>query len=149
VGAVKVYFDSNVVIASLIRSHVHHEPALSALLSVRNRISEGFVSAHGLAESYVLLGRALYPDFLSPYDGWYSISSNVLPFFSIVSLSSEDYQSALERCARQGVFGGHVYDAVHIQAAIKANCDRLFTFNVKHFRQLAPADFADRVVLPS
>ena len=110
---------------------------------------EGVISAHGLAETYGFVSRALYPDLLSPLEAWHSISTNILPFFSLVSLSAKDYQTFLERCASLGLVGGRIYDALHVQAAIKSKCDRLYTFHVKHFRELAPLDFVDRIVLPS
>jgi predicted nucleic acid-binding protein len=149
VGAVRLYFDSNVIIAALVQSHSHHVPALSSLVSVQKRANEGFLSAHALAESYVLLSRALYPDFVSTSEAWNAISTNILPFFSIVTLTAQDYQRLLERSASKGIAGAKAYDALHIHAAIKAKCDRLFTFNVKHFRQLAPPEYSERVVLPN
>lgn len=148
-GAVKLYFDTNVVISALVHSHEHHVPALSALVSVRNRVNKGFICAHGLAESYVLLGRALYPDFVSTTDSWRAIAESILPFLSIVGLNAKDYRDLLQRCAREGIAGGRVYDVIHIHTAMKARCDRLFTFNVRHFRQIAPPNFVDRIVLPS
>lgn len=148
-GPLKAYFDSNIVIAALVRSHQHHVPSASALVSVRNRAVSGLISAHGLAEIYGFLSRSLYPELMYPVEAWQSISKNVLPHFSIIALNKNDYKVVLERCASMGIGGGRIYDALHIQAAINTECDRLFTFNVKHFRQLAPSEFADRVVLPS
>jgi predicted nucleic acid-binding protein len=148
-GTLKVYFDSNVLIAAVLQSHQHHVPSVSALSSVHNRAISGLISAHGLAEIYGFLSRSLYPEVMYPFEAWQSISKNILPQFSIITLKRQDYKVVLERCASIGVGGGRVYDALHIQAAINANCDRLFTFNVKHFRQLAPSQFAHRVVLPS
>ncbi|PYY09072.1 MAG: hypothetical protein DMG61_23380 [Acidobacteria bacterium] len=147
-GAVRVYFDSNVLIASIVRSHQHHVPSLSALLTARKGTVHGVVSAHGLAETYGFVSRALYPDLLSPLEAWNAVSTNILPFFSLVPLAASDYRVFLERCASLGVVGGRIYDALHIQAAIKSKCERLYTFNVKHFRNLAPVDFVDRIVLP-
>ena len=43
--------------------------------------------------------------------------------------------------------GARVYDALHLQCAKKAGCDRIYTFNVRHFRQLAP-DWAEQIAAP-
>jgi predicted nucleic acid-binding protein len=83
-----------------------------------------------------------------PQETWNSLNVNVLPHFEIVSLSRRDYTVALERCASLGVGGGRVYDALHIQAAIKAECEELCTFNVKDFQQLSPRGFTGKIVLP-
>ena len=107
------------------------------------------MSTHSLAETYGFLSRSLYADLMYPFEAWQSISGNVLPYFSLVSLNEQDYRAALEECASKSIGGGRVYDALHLQAAMKAKCDRLFTFNVKHFRQLSPPEFAERIVLPS
>jgi len=43
--------------------------------------------------------------------------------------------------------GGRIYDAIHIQIARKAKCDRIYTFDVRHFRSIAP-DLSDRIMAP-
>jgi hypothetical protein len=44
--------------------------------------------------------------------------------------------------------GGRIYDALHLRRARQAACDRVYTFNVRHFQQLAP-DLAGRIGAPS
>jgi predicted nucleic acid-binding protein len=57
------------------------------------------------------------------------------------------YLATIRECADKGWTGGRVYDALHLHCAKKTFCDRIYTFNVRHFQQLAP-DLADRITAP-
>jgi predicted nucleic acid-binding protein len=54
----------------------------------------------------------------------------------------------VDECATSGWTGGAIYDALHIRAAKKARCERLYTFNVRHFRAMAGDGFQDRISAP-
>ena len=54
---------------------------------------------------------------------------------------------SLLRLAESGWIGERIYDALHLRCAKKAACDRIYTFNVRPFQQLAP-DLADRIGAP-
>jgi hypothetical protein len=43
--------------------------------------------------------------------------------------------------------GGIIYDALLMACARKVNSERIYTWNEKHFRMVAP-DLADRIVTP-
>ena len=53
----KVFLDTNVLVASVIEQHEHHERAYAVLNRVQSGKDEGFVSAHGLAEVYAVLTK--------------------------------------------------------------------------------------------
>jgi predicted nucleic acid-binding protein len=46
-----------------------------------------------------------------------------------------------------GLPGGQVYDALLLACARKSGADAIYTWNLKHFRQLAP-DLAKRIRTP-
>ena len=71
----------------------------------------------------------------------------MLSLFEIGTLGRSDYADVLQNCAAQGWTGGRVFDALHIQAARKAKCARIYTFNLVHFRRIAP-DLHDRILSP-
>lgn len=75
------------------------------------------------------------------------IEENILPLFEVEALSKSDYKSVLQNCAANGWNGGQVYDSIHVFAARKAKCSRIYTLNVKHFRLIAP-DLHDRILSP-
>ena len=55
-------------------------------------------------------------------------------------LTAEDYQAVLHSCAAAGLIGGVIFDALHLYSSEKANCDRIYTFNVKDFLMLAQTE---------
>jgi predicted nucleic acid-binding protein len=145
---VNAYFDTTVLVAASVAGHPHHAEALSTLLAVRNKTVAGYVSGHGLAELYAVLTRAPFTPPIYPLEAWKIISANVLPDFAIITLAAEMYRDTIESCANHGWIGGRVYDALHLSCARQAACDRIYTFNVRHFQQLA-RDLANRIGAPS
>lgn len=71
---------------------------------------------------------------------------SVLPYFSVITLGKKEYAAALESCAAGGWISGRIYDALHLAAAKKAGCDRIYTFD-KHFLELAP-ELTTKIVPP-
>jgi predicted nucleic acid-binding protein len=145
---VKAYFDTTVLVAAAVAGHVHHAQSLSTLLAVRNKTVSGCVSGHGLSELYAVLTRAPFRPPIYPLEAWKLISANVLPNFEILNLTPEMYRDTIEVCANHGWIGGRIYDALHLSCARQAACERIYTFNVRHFQQLAP-DLAGRIGAPS
>jgi predicted nucleic acid-binding protein len=114
---------------------------------VLNKEIIGHVSGHTLAEAYAVLTRAPFTPPIYPAEAWKLLSENVLPFFQIVALTTAMYRETIQECSEGGWTGGRIYDALHLHCAKKSGCDRIYTFNVRHFRQLAP-DWAERIAAP-
>lgn len=144
----KWYLDTSVLVAAAISRHPHHPPALGILKELASARHEGFVSAHSLAEFYSVLTRAPFKPPLYPGEVWQIIEAMVIPALELVTLTSKEYKDVIHRCALGGWLGGRVHDAVHLGCAQKAECDRIYTFNVKDFRALAPAELAARITQP-
>jgi predicted nucleic acid-binding protein len=135
---VNVYFDTAVVVAACVAGHPHYNRAVEALRSVHAKETDAFISAHGLAECFSVLTRTPFIPPIFPNDAWQFLADNILRRFEIVTLSAKEYQDAIQRCSQNGWAGGRVYDVLHLDSAKKAACDRIYTFNVRHFQQLAP-----------
>lgn len=135
----KIYFDTNVIIAAAIAAHPHHTRAIDALQSVRSNRHTGVIAAHGLAEIYSVLTRAPYSPAIHPSEALQIVTNNVSDAFTVISLSAGDYDEVLRQAALRGISGGRVYDMLHLRAADKSACDRLYTFDVHHFKSLEPA----------
>ncbi|MGB0009398.1 MAG: hypothetical protein WBP97_20040, partial [Candidatus Sulfotelmatobacter sp.] len=73
-----------------------------------------------------------------PAEAWRLLAENILPHFHIAELSAAEYKSVLQQAAEKGWRGGLVYDALHLAAASSSHCKRIYTFNLRHFLQLAP-----------
>ncbi|MBI2192944.1 MAG: PIN domain-containing protein [Planctomycetes bacterium] len=127
--------------------HPHYARARAILQSVANRHDEGVISTHSLAETYsVLTSLPLIPRIL-PLEAQRLLEMNVQAHFRLVSISPSMYLGAIDRCSRQSLSGGRIYDALVLECAREANSDRIYTFNVDDFRRLA-ADLADRIMAP-
>jgi predicted nucleic acid-binding protein len=144
---VKVYIDTNIVIADAVKQHEHHPNAAEIFRVIGSRRWTPVMSAHGLAEIYSVMTRAPYQPRISPSGAWQALQENVLASFEIETLTKNEYIKLIKECATQGWTGGRVYDAIHVHIARKTRCDRIYTFNVSHFRQLAP-DLNDRIMMP-
>ena len=136
--------DSSVLISIAQTNHTHHIPSLELWrLLESKRVA---VSTHAIAETYAIL-TALPPSFrLSPRKAEGAIHE-FLKHAHAISLSTDDYLNALEQTARSGHSSGMIYDALHLACARKCNADQIYTWNVRHFRTLAP-DLAHKILAP-
>ena len=135
----KVYLDTNVLVAASVQEHPHHLQSFDLVKAVKEGTFEGCISTHGLAEFYSVLTRAPLTPRVHPAEAGRFLDDNIVPHFELIALAAEDYKDVLRSCAKAGLIGGVVFDALHVHGARKAACDRIYTFNVKDFRSLAPA----------
>ncbi len=134
----KVYCDTSVLVAASVSAHPHHAQSLALLKQVRAAKLEGVISAHGTAEFYAVLTRAPLIPPVYPSEAWRLLAENILPHFRVATLSAAEYKAVLRQAAEKGWTGGLVYDALHLAAATNSQCKRIYTFNLRHFLQLAP-----------
>ncbi len=144
----KLYYDTSVAVACCVEGHPHHAAASAAFERLARDKHTGVISAHGLAEVYSVLTRTPFTPPVFPNEAWRLVEHNLLPLLSLATLRADEYRRALEECADRGWAGGRVYDLLHLKCAAKEKCDRIFTFNVRHFRELAPKELADRICSP-
>jgi predicted nucleic acid-binding protein len=142
------YFDTSIVAAAAVTQHPHNAPALAVLEELVSRKHRGYLSAHSLTEVYSVLTRTPFKPPLYPSEAWQIIEQMILPHMELVTLTPKEYREVVRHCAVNGWVGGKVHDAVHLRCAQKAGCDRVYTFNVRDFRALAPPELADRVAMP-
>ena len=76
------------------------------------------------------------------------ITDNILPNFEVLAISKKDYLEALRLVATGGWSGAKIYDALLIGCAIRCAAERIFTFDLSDFRQLAP-DLEDKICAPN
>jgi len=141
---VRAYFDTPVLVASCVESHEHFFQARGLLRQVHEKKIEGVMSCHGLEECFGVLTRSPYAPTIDPARAWQLLSHNLLSEFELVTLSAMEYQDAVRRFALNGWGGARIYDWLHIESARKSNCETIYTFNIRHFHQLAP-DLGDRI----
>ena len=145
----KVYVDTNILVAASVQDHQHHAPAFELVRKIKEGRIQGCISAHGLAEFYSVLTRAPFSPRVHPAEAGRFLEDNILPHFELVTLSAHVYKTVLKASARAGLVGGVVFDALHLHCAQKAACDRIYTFNVKDFRAVAPHDLQHNITAPA
>ena len=64
-----------------------------------------------------------------------------------VPLSPEEHFETIRDAADRGFAGGRIYDALFLRCARKCQAQTIYTWNLKHFRALAP-DLAERIRTP-
>jgi predicted nucleic acid-binding protein len=144
---VNIYTDTSVVVARTLSNHLHHANAVQLFRQLRAQRWTPVISTHGLAEVYSVLTRLPTLQRVSAAEASHMIQENLLRHFEIQALGKADYAEIVRSCSAQGWIGGAVYDAIHIHAARKAGCERVYTFNLSDFRRIAP-DLHDRILSP-
>ncbi len=143
----KVYFDTTIFVAASVRDHVHHNQAAPALALAMDGKVEGFATGHGLSEVYAVLTGTPFRPAVYPSEALKILSEEILPHFQLITVTPQMHIETIRECADRGWTGGRIYDAIHLRCAREAECERIYTFNVRHFQQLAP-DLAQRIGAP-
>ena len=66
---------------------------------------------------------------------------------TIVALDEDEYFAVVRESAKAGRMGGIIFDALLVACARKADAERIYTWNARHFRLVAP-DLAGRILEP-
>jgi len=143
----KVFLDTNVLVAACIEDHEYHNQALPLVQSVHDMRNQGFVSAHSLLEMYAILTRLPRSHRILPVQAEILVRENVVNRFTVVALTAREYAALLKRLGGAQIIGGQAYDALHLESAKKSGADRIYTFNVSHFAALAP-QLSSRITAP-
>jgi predicted nucleic acid-binding protein len=142
------YLDTSVLVAASVQTHPHYVPAFDLLKAVKDGAVKGCIGAHGLAEFYSVLTRTPFNPRIQPADAGRFLEDNILSCFEVIPLTASDYKNILLSCTHSGLIGGVVYDMLHLYAAEKSSCDRLYTFNAKDFRVLASPAMTGKIAAP-
>jgi len=145
---VRIFLDTNVLVAAIVSGHVHHERAFPIFERVAKNKDEGFVSVHTIAEVYSALTRLPPPFRHSPTQALLSIEENILKHFKPVTLTATEYATMVREAAAAGIQGGTIHDAVLMKCAAKSEANRMYTFNLKHFLSIASGEFRSRISSP-
>jgi predicted nucleic acid-binding protein len=144
-----VFFDTTILVAASERSHPHHGQAWLALRRVTAGKDRGLISAHSVVEVYAALTRLPVHPRIHPVEAARILTENILPHFEIVTITKQDYLEALSMVASAGWSGGKIYDALLLRCAAKSEAERIYTFNLAEFRQLAPAILQKKICAPA
>jgi predicted nucleic acid-binding protein len=143
----KIFLDTNVLVAACVADHEHHGRALPLMQTVHDGKAEGFVSGHSLLETHAILTRLPRAPRITPVQAATLIADNVAKHFSVVALTGKEYGELSLKLGQDGVVGGKSYDALHLACAEKSGAYRIYTFNIREFRELAGL-LANKITAP-
>ena len=103
---------------------------------------------HSIAEVFAALTRLPVQPRIHPVEAARIVTDNILPHFEVVSLGTEDYLEVMNTMAGGGWIGAKIYDALLLRCAGRCAVERIYTFNLGDFRQLAPADLQEKICTP-
>lgn len=136
----KVYFDTSILVASLIQHHPHHAVAFPRLQAVHDGTAQGYLTTHGLAELFATLTALPLKPRLLPTDVQRIIQQSILSHFNLIALGPSEYEAALHLTVSRNLASGAIYDALHLIGARTNSCQVLYTLNLRHFQTLVPGD---------
>ncbi len=134
----KVFFDTSVLVAALVREHPRHERAFDRLRRVRSGPDAMLTSGHTLEELFAVLTTLPVSPRIAPGAAARLIGESVETHAEIVTLTAADYRETVRRLGDLGLSGGIIYDALACCAAVRADADLILTFNTKDFRRAWP-----------
>jgi len=134
----RVLFDTSALVTAVVSTLPHHKRALACYRRFRggNGREQGFCTTHALAEAYATLTAMPLVPRISPADAARLIRENFSRDLTVLPLSAGNYAAAVERVAALGLASGVIYDALHLIAAERHACKRLYTYNLGDFSRL-------------
>ncbi len=109
---------------------------------------KGFMGLHSIAELFAVLTRLPVQPRIHPVEAARIVSENILPHFKLLSIRKEDYLEALNTMAGGGWIGANSYDVLLLSCASRYAVERIYTFNLGDFKQLAPAGIKEKICAP-
>jgi predicted nucleic acid-binding protein len=138
------FLDTSIIVAATLKAHVHHQRSLPLILNASS--TDSFCSVHTIAEVYSVVTRLPKPLRQAPET--VNLFLDALGRrVSFVSLSYREYLETVDRLSKLKISGGQIYDALIVHCARKANAEKIYTWNLAHFRAIAP-DLAERIIEP-
>lgn len=144
----KVFLDTSVLVAGSVQSHPHYPQAILALQRIASAQDRGFISMHSLAETYATLTRLPLRPRIHPSEAARIIEAGIIPHVEVVPLEKADYVETIRHTAEGGWIGAKIYDALLLRCAARCGVERIYTFNIGDFRQLAPAGLQEKICAP-
>jgi predicted nucleic acid-binding protein len=140
----KNFLDTSVLISASDADHPGHKPSAALLAAATKQATA--CGAHTLAEVYAVLsrlpgGKRQRPEFAGV------LVEQIVGRTTVVHLTAEEYSETIRKTAQSLFAGGIVFDALLLSCARKVEAERIYTWNLRHFRLVAP-DLADKIVTP-
>ena len=133
-----VLFDTSVLVAAVVDQLANHAAAHDCFRRYSSGRHRGWCSAHALAECYATLTALPLPRRVTAAEARRLIEMNFAKRLRVIGLDEGDYLEAIRLTSERGLLSGQIYDALHVAAARKGGCARIYSYNLGHFRRLCP-----------
>ena len=131
-----IYVDTSILLPAMVAGHPRHRECLALLETAYADAHHLLTATHTSAELYTNLTKLPHDLNILPTEARQAIQDRLGAIFTFIPLTEADYQAALARCAERNLISGVIYDALHLQAAIKAEAKALYTANLRDFERL-------------
>jgi predicted nucleic acid-binding protein len=101
--------------------------------------TEFVVAEHALLEGFAVLSRSPEPAGVPPHQAQ-RILQHAFRGFAIAPVRKGLAWEAIQATLSGGAWGGRVYDAIIALSCYEAGARLILTWNVRHFRTVAPPD---------
>ena len=135
-----VLFDTSVLVPAFVDQLANHPTCFSTFATYSSGKHTAVCASHAVAEVYSVLTALPVPRRVSPLEARRIIDESILGRLGVIDLDAEDYRWAVDTVSDAGLASRIVCDGLHLAAARKAGCGRIFTYNVRHFRRIAPPE---------
>ena len=124
--------------------HTEHDASLKVFVAAHRKSAACGIDS--LAEVYATMTALPVRPVLAPEQVWLFVQQ-IAERLTLVSLLEDEYLRTLSEAAERRLSSGRVYDALLVACARKSQAEIIYTWDVKHFRQIA-TDLADRIRTP-
>ncbi len=131
-----VLFDTSVLVSAVVAQLPRHSTAFASFSHYTGADHVAACTTHTLAETYATLTALPLPRRIQPAEALKLIEANFIARLRVIDLTARDYEDALRRVASLGLASGVIYDALHLIAAERIGCERLYTYNLSRFNRL-------------
>lgn len=139
-----LFLDTSVLIAAVRTADLRHAPSVELVRACNHENAS--CAAHSLAEAYASLTGMRPANRFRPAQAMLLLDE-FRKRFRCVELTADEVLETARRIAGLGLSGGIIYDALLLACARKVNAERIYTWNERHFKLVAP-DLSERIVAP-
>ena len=132
------------MIAAFWGDHRDHEASLRVFAEAKRETAA--CGVHSLAEVYATMTALPVRPLLAPEQVFLFVQQ-IAERLTPVVLEAAEYLQTMRELADRQLSSGQVYDALLLACARKSGAATIYTWNVKHFRRIAP-DLAEHIQTP-
>jgi predicted nucleic acid-binding protein len=141
---VKIFLDTSVMVAAFWGDHRDHDASLRVFAQATPATAA--CGIHSLAEVYATMTALPVRPLLAPEQVFLFVQQ-ITERLTPIALEASEYLETIRKLSERQISSGQIYDALLLACARKSEAAVIYTWDVKHFRKIAP-DLAERIQTP-